>query len=226
MHGLELQIEAVRQPPRPVDQPRCSALESALVISGPMVTPVSQHAARHRGTRCERAPRFVPPRRGMPRPVPEADQLDAPLLGKATRARRTARASAAGACPRISVGGRSGSATAASPFDLDWVAVGPRAAASIRGSGAVATRCIRRCGITVRTSSCWSSLPEAGRVRMIGNLTGDPMQEGHDRRVGRGGVRAPTTTPRPPFTLVQWENGSASRSPVRRARRACERSAP
>ena len=40
MHGLELQIEAVRQL-RGESTARCPAPDVALVISGPMVTPVS-----------------------------------------------------------------------------------------------------------------------------------------------------------------------------------------
>ena len=47
-------------------------------------------------------------------------------------------------------------------------------------------------------------LPEAGHVRMIGNLTGDPMQE---VTIGASveAVFEPHDDATPPFTLVQWK---------------------
>ena len=45
MHGLELMIEAVRQLRGTVDQPGAGRATSRMVTSGPMVTPVSEHAS-------------------------------------------------------------------------------------------------------------------------------------------------------------------------------------
>ena len=41
MHGLELQIEAVRQVQRRVDEPGFAEVNVSLAVAGPMVTPVS-----------------------------------------------------------------------------------------------------------------------------------------------------------------------------------------
>ena len=49
MHGLELQIEAVRQL-RGQSTSQVPGAEVALVISGPMVTPVVEHDPRHART--------------------------------------------------------------------------------------------------------------------------------------------------------------------------------
>ncbi len=46
-------------------------------------------------------------------------------------------------------------------------------------------------------------LPEAGDVRMVGNLLGDPQQDVQIGARGRG-VFEPHDDAAPPFTLVQW----------------------
>jgi uncharacterized OB-fold protein len=47
-------------------------------------------------------------------------------------------------------------------------------------------------------------LPDAGNVRMVGNLLGDPQQ---DVRIGADveAVFEPHDDANPPFTLVQWK---------------------
>jgi uncharacterized OB-fold protein len=47
-------------------------------------------------------------------------------------------------------------------------------------------------------------LPDAGNVRMVGNLLGDPQQ---DVRIGADveAVFEPHDDAKPPFTLVQWK---------------------
>ena len=77
------------------------------------------------------------------------------------------------------------------------------AGASTPGSGS-GTRCTRPWATPAPTSSCWSSCPHAGDVRMVGNLLGDPLQP-----VAIGDpVRAAFEDhddAEVPYTLVQWE---------------------
>jgi len=131
------------------------------------------------------APAFVLPP-GLPRPVPEADQLDAPYW-EGTRAGEL-RVQRCRAC-RGFQWGPEWICHRCLAFDLEWVAVAPR-------------------GRIYSWERAWHpvhpALPEAGHVRMIGNLTGDPMQE---VTIGASveAVFEPHDDATPPFTLVQWK---------------------
>ena len=48
-------------------------------------------------------------------------------------------------------------------------------------------------------------LPEAGGVRMLGNLLGRSAAGGADRRRRSQAVFEPHDDAKPPFTLVQWK---------------------
>ena len=50
-------------------------------------------------------------------------------------------------------------------------------------------------------------LPEAGNVRMIGNLVGDPMQSVEIGALVEA-VFEPHDDAAPPFTLVQWKRST------------------
>ena len=74
-------------------------------------------------------------------------------------------------------------------FELDWVEVAPR------GVIYSWTRVWHPVHPALRDACPYIvvvvELPEAGNVRMLGNLLGDPRQDVADRRGGRGGLRAP-----------------------------------
>ena len=89
-------------------------------------------------------------------------------------------------------------------FDLEWVEVAPR-------------------GVIYSWTRAWHpvhpalkdhgpyivvlvELPDAGNVRMLGNLLGDPQQE---VKIGAEvqAVFEPHDDAQPPFTLVQWKTG-------------------
>ena len=101
MHGLELQIEAVRQL-RGQSTNQVPGARVGMVISGPMVTPVSSMLARH-GDVLVSAPAYYLPA-GLPRPVAEPDGLDTPYW-EGTRAREL-RDAALPSVPRLAVGPR------------------------------------------------------------------------------------------------------------------------
>ena len=87
-------------------------------------------------------------------------------------------------------------------FDLDWTRCRARAA-STAGSGR-GIRCIRRCKDHGPYVVVLVELPDAGGVRMVGNLLGDPQQE---VKIGAAveAVFEPHDDAKPPFTLVQWK---------------------
>jgi uncharacterized OB-fold protein len=153
---------------------------------------------------------YLPP--GLPRPVPEPDGLDAPYwegtLEGEVRVQRcrgcaTWQWGPEWICHRC-LG-----------FELDWVAVPPRGRIyswervwhpvhpALQGHGPYVVVLVE--------------LPEAGGVRMVGNLVGDPAQavaigapvepvfESHDEAT-------------PPFTLVQWQRAGTTSSSVRTRR--------
>jgi len=135
---------------------------------------------------------------GLPRPVPEPDWLDAPYW-EGTRAREL-RLQRCREC-RGWQWGPEWICHRCLAFDLEWVAVEPRGTIyswerawhpvhpALRGRGPYVVVLVE--------------LPQAGHVRMIGNLLGDPAQavqigapveavfEAHDDAA-------------PPFTLVHW----------------------
>ena len=135
---------------------------------------------------------------GMPRPVPEPDGLD----------RRTGRARGAESCGSSAAapaaagsGARSGSAIAVSPsistgsggrprgriysWERAWHPVHP----ALTDHGPYIVVLVE--------------LPDAGGVRMLGNLLGDPRQA---VQIGAPveAVFEPHDEAAPPFTLVQW----------------------
>ena len=134
MHGLELQIEAVRQL-RGQSTAQVPDAHVGCVIAGPMVTPVSSMIL---GSEATLVMTYLPP--GLPAPVTESDGLDLPYW-EGTRQRRAEgpalrRAAAPGS------GGRSGSATNAGRSTCAgsrW-----RARAASTAGRAAGIRCIRR----------------------------------------------------------------------------------
>ena len=139
---------------------------------------------------------YLPP--GLPRPVPEADGLDAPYW-EATR-RGELMVQRCRACQGWQWGPE-WICHRCLAFELAWTPVEPRGRIyswerawhpvhpALRGHGPYVVVLVE--------------LPHAGGVRMVGNLLGDPMQaipigapveaafERHDEAT-------------PPFTLVQW----------------------
>ena len=138
--------------PRRVDQPGARGADVALVISGPMVTPVSSMLLGTEATLMS-VTTYLPA--GLPRPVPEPDGLDAPYW-EGTRAGELACSAAAPAA--AASGGRSGSAIAASPSTSTGSAVTPRGRIYSLGAR-LASGAPGAARITARTSSCWSSCP-------------------------------------------------------------------
>ena len=142
----------------------------------------------------------LPP--GMPRPVPEADGLDAPywegtrigeLRVQHCRGCRGLQWGPEWICHRCLA------------FDLEWVAVAPRGRIySWERAWHPVHPALRDHGPYVVVLV---ELPEAGQVRMIGNLVGDPMQE---VTIGASveAVFEPHDDATPPFTLVQWKRSA------------------
>jgi uncharacterized OB-fold protein len=139
---------------------------------------------------------------GMPRPVPEADKLDAPYW-EGTRAGEL-RVQRCRQCREFQWGPE-WICHRCLAFDLEWVAVAPRGRIySWERAWHPVHPALKDHGpyIVVLVE-----LPEAGNVRMIGNLVGDPLQpveigapveavfESHDDAT-------------PPFTLVQWKRST------------------
>jgi len=142
------------------------------------------------------APSHLPT--GMPRPVPEPDGLDAPYW-EGTRAGEL-RVQRCRRC-RGFQWGPEWICHRCLAFELEWVAVPPRGRIyswerawhpvhpALRGHGPYVVVLVE--------------LPEAGHIRMIGNLLGDPTR---DVSIGASveAVFEPHDDATPPFTLVQW----------------------
>ena len=142
------------------------------------------------------APAYLPA--GMPRPVPEPDGLDAPywegtragrLLVQRCRRCRGFQWGPEWICHRCLA------------FDLEWAEVPPRGRVySWERAWHPVHPALREHGpyIVVLVE-----LPEAGGVRMLGNLLGDPTQA---VEIGAPVEAAfePHDEATPPFTLVQW----------------------
>ena len=135
---------------------------------------------------------------GLPRPVPEADGLDQPywegtragrLLVQRCRECRTFQWGPEWICHRC-----------LAP-DPEWAEVAPRGRIySWERAWHPVHPALRDHGPYVVVLV---ELPEAGSVRMIGNLLGDPAQ---DVSIGAAveAVFEPHDDATPPFTLVQW----------------------
>ena len=139
---------------------------------------------------------------GMPRPVPEADQLDAPYW-EGTR-NGELRVQRCHAC-RAFQWGPEWICHRCLAFELEWVAVAPRGRIySWERAWHPVHPALREHGPYVVVLV---ELPEAGHVRMIGNLIGDPMQE---VTIGAPveAVFEPHDDATPPFTLVQWKRSA------------------
>ena len=139
---------------------------------------------------------------GLPAPVPENDGLDKPYW-EATRARR-ADGPALQGLRHVRSGGRNGSATSACPSTSDWHEVSGRGRIyswerpwhpvhpALKGHGPYIVVLVE--------------LPDAGNVRMLGNLLGDPRQDVRSApRCRRCSSR--TTTPSRPS---RWCSGRRS----------------
>jgi uncharacterized OB-fold protein len=135
---------------------------------------------------------------GLPRPVPEPDGLDRPYW-EGTRAGRLLVQRCRG-CRTFQWGPEWICHRCLAP-DPDWAEVAPRGRIySWERAWHPVHPALRDHGpyIVVLVE-----LPEAGSVRMIGNLLGDPTQE---VRIGAAveAVFEPHDDATPPFTLVQW----------------------
>ena len=158
--------------PRPVDRTRCRARESSMVISGPMVTPVSSMILGTRGRRSDAAaPAYYLPA-GPAAPGARARRPRRAVLGghAAGRAARPALPRAAATwqwgpewichrVPRRSTSdwaARRAARHASTAGSAPWHPVHP----ALKGRGPYIVVLVE--------------LPDAGNVRMIGNLLGDP----------------------------------------------------
>jgi uncharacterized OB-fold protein len=135
---------------------------------------------------------------GLPRPVPEADGLDRPYW-EGTRA-GVLRIQRCRGCREFQWGPE-WICHRCFGADLDWVDVAPRGRIySWERAWHPVHSALKEHGpyIVVLVE-----LPAAGRVRMIGNLLGDPSQ---DIPIGAPveAVFEPHDDATPPFTLVQW----------------------
>ena len=177
-----------------------------MVISGPMVTPVSSLILGARRRRLmSRPPTTCPP--ACPRPVAEPDGLDTPYW-EGTRAGRAAHP----ALPRAAATWQWGPEWICHhclSFDIELAARGGPRAASTAGS-APGIRCTRRSRGIRPYIVVLVELPDAGDVRMLGNLLGDPHQE---VRIGAPveAVFEPHDDAKPPFTLVHWRGVDRTR---------------
>ncbi|PYM34822.1 MAG: DNA-binding protein [Candidatus Rokuibacteriota bacterium] len=138
----------------------------------------------------------------MPRPAPEADQLDAPYW-EGTRGGEL-RVQCCRGCHGFQWGPEWICHRCLS-FALDWVAVAPRGRIySWERAWHPVHPALANHGPYVVVLV---ELPEAGHVRMIGNLVGDPMQE---VTIGASveAVFEPHDDATPPFTLVQWKRSA------------------
>ena len=145
------------------------------------------------------APAYVLPA-GMPRPVPEADKLDAPYW-EGTRAGEL-RVQRCRRCREFQWGPE-WICHRCLAFDLEWVAVAPRGSIYSweRAWHPVHPALVGQNPYVV----VLVELPEAGNVRMIGNLVGDPMQA---VEIGAPveAVFEPHDDATPPYTLVHWRS--------------------
>ena len=198
MHGLELQIEAVRQL-RGQSTSQVPGAHVAMVISGPMVTPVSSMIL---GTEDDAVSARHVVSAGGPAaaPCPKPDGLDRAVLG-GHAARRAARSSAAAAC-RGWQWGPEWICHRCLGFDLQWVAVAPRGRIyswerawhpvhpALAWSRPLHRRAGRAC--PTRAASGWSAISSAilSKQVTIGAAV-EAVFEPHDEAA-------------PPFTLVQW----------------------
>ena len=139
---------------------------------------------------------------GMPRPVPEADKLDAPYW-EGTRAREL-RVQCCRRCREFQWGPE-WICHGCLAFDLEWVAVAPRGRIYSweRAWHPVHPALVGQKPYVV----VLVELPEAGNVRMIGNLVGDPMQA---VEIGAPveAVFEPHDDATPPYTLVHWKRST------------------
>ena len=178
-----------------------------MVISGPMVTPVSSlHPGRRGGALMSATPYYLPA--GMPRAGAGGRRSRQAVLGGHARA-ASCGSSAAASAARGS-GDRSGSATRASPSSSSWVRVAPPRP-HLQLGARVASRCTPPSRTTARTSWCWWSCRTPGGVRMLGNLLGDPRQL---VQIGAPveAVFEPHDDATPPFTLVHWKTSHEATS--------------
>ena len=168
MHGLELQIEAVRQI-RGQSTAQVPDADVSMVISGPMVTPVSQHDLRHGGDAV--ACSYLPD--GLPIPVPGDRRTRHAATGR-PRAAASLWSSAATRAARFQWGPEWICHQCLS-FDIGWH--------KVSGKGRIYSweRAWHPVHPALKDHGPYIvvlvELPDAGNVRMLGNLLGDPKQE-------------------------------------------------
>jgi len=146
-------------------------------------------------------PAYVLPA-GMPRPVPEADKLDAPYW-EGTRVGEL-RVQRCGRCREFQWGPE-WLCHRCLAFEMEWVAVAPRGRIySWERAWHPVHPALKDHGPYVVVLV---ELPEAGNARMIGNLVGDPMQT---VEIGAAvdAVFEPHDDATPPYTLVQWKRST------------------
>jgi uncharacterized OB-fold protein len=147
------------------------------------------------------APAYLLPA-GMPRPVPEADKLDAPYW-EGTRAAEL-RVQRCRRCREFQWGPE-WICHGCLAFELEWVAVAPRGRIYSweRAWHPVHPALVGQKPYVV----VLVELSEAGNVRMIGNLVGDPMQA---VEIGAPveAVFEPHDDATPPYTLVHWKRST------------------
>jgi uncharacterized protein len=139
---------------------------------------------------------------GMPRPVPEGDKLDAPYW-EGTRAGEL-RVQRCRRCREFQWGPE-WICHKCLAFEMEWVAVPPRGHIySWERAWHPVHPALKDHGPYVVVLV---ELPEAGNVRMIGNLVGDPLQT---VEIGAPveAVFEPHDDVTPPYTLVQWKRST------------------
>ena len=139
---------------------------------------------------------------GMPRPVPEGDKLDAPYW-EGTRAGEL-RVQRCRRCREFQWGPE-WICHECLAFEMEWVAVPPRGSIySWERAWHPVHPALKDHGPYVVVLV---ELPQAGNVRMIGNLVGDPLQT---VEIGAPveAVFEPHDDVTPPYTLVQWKRST------------------
>ena len=194
MHGLELQIEAIRQI-RGTSTSQVPSAKVAGVIAGPMVTPVSTMIVRLRG---DAVMSYLP--KGLPEPVTESDKLDLPYW-QGTRAGQ-ADGAALRRLPGVAMG--AGMALPQVSFVRHEVGRGRGQGTDLLVDPLLASRAPRAEGLR----ALHRRRGRAARRRQHPHAR-QPRSAIRSRRSRSVPPSRPcssrTTTPRLPYTLVQWK---------------------
>ncbi len=198
MHGLELVTEAVRQC-RGTSTCQVPDAKISLVVSGPMVAPVSDLIASWVMPKCQRKNKskyYLPA--GLPGPAAERNGMDKGFWDavKAAQADRPALQR----MRRISSSAPNGFAIDATATTSDGIACRVAAASTVGCASGI--RCIPRCKRRVPLHRAGrGACPTPATCAMVGNLLGDPQQEpAFDAE-----VEAVFEDHDEGYTLVQWK---------------------